>query len=187
MAGCGSLGGGPSKADKVSLAQCLSNNGAVFYGAHWCNHCSNQKAMFGAEALEFVNYVECADEVNDPQGAQACKLAGVTGYPTWKFANGTSLQGVQSLERLAETAGCMVGDLDEDDAVDAGVSETEDENLIEDDLLDEDDIDNDEEEIDSHDEEFDADSEDTELDLDQDVEDEADLEADADSSEDLIE
>jgi thiol-disulfide isomerase/thioredoxin len=38
----------PGKYD--ALASCLKEKGAVFYGAFWCPHCQNQKAMFGKSA-----------------------------------------------------------------------------------------------------------------------------------------
>ncbi|MEK7133297.1 MAG: hypothetical protein AAB771_01260, partial [Patescibacteria group bacterium] len=38
----------PGKLDEFT--QCLKDKGAVFYGAFWCPHCQNQKAMFGKSA-----------------------------------------------------------------------------------------------------------------------------------------
>lgn len=35
----------PGKYD--DFAKCLSEKGVKFYGAFWCSHCANQKAMFG--------------------------------------------------------------------------------------------------------------------------------------------
>jgi hypothetical protein len=39
----------------VEFAQCLSDKGAVFYGAFWCTHCKSQKQMFGAPAVKKLN------------------------------------------------------------------------------------------------------------------------------------
>jgi glutaredoxin len=91
------------------LAQCLTEKGAKFYGAYWCPHCAKQKKDFGS-AMKTVTYVECAIPGN-PQGqTQECKDAGVTSYPTWIFADGSRLGGVQTFEALAEKAGCPWGE-----------------------------------------------------------------------------
>jgi thiol-disulfide isomerase/thioredoxin len=81
------------------FAQCLTDNGAIFYGTEWCPHCKNQKAMFG-NSMQKVNYIDC-----DKNKAK-CQEAGITGYPTWKFADGSSLSGTQFLSTLAEKTGC---------------------------------------------------------------------------------
>lgn len=102
LAGCGTK---TNTTQNVALAQCLADQWAVFYGAERCPHCANQKRLFGSEAQEYLPYVEC-DEKLDPQWAQACKLAGVQSFPTWKFANGTVLNGTQNLDALAQAASC---------------------------------------------------------------------------------
>ena len=83
----------------LSLAQCLTDSGAKFYGAYWCPHCIEQKEQFGA-AISSVPYIECEDDPNQ------CAAAGITGYPTWIFADGTVVQGAQSFEALASYSGC---------------------------------------------------------------------------------
>ena len=84
---------------ELALAQCLTDSGAKFYGAHWCPHCNDQKAMF-ASAVKEVPYIECTQE------QATCSAAGITGYPTWIFADGTVAQGAQPLEVLAQLSGC---------------------------------------------------------------------------------
>ncbi len=84
---------------ELALAECLTESGALFYGAYWCPHCIDQKEMFG-EWVDFVPYVECEDE------PETCSAAGITGYPTWIFGDGTVVQGAQSLETLAGYSGC---------------------------------------------------------------------------------
>lgn len=81
------------------LAQCLSNQGVVMYGADTCPHCKAQKAEFKG-SFDLINYVECA------QNPLKCQQAGVSAYPTWKFADGTLDPGRKSLSALAEKAGC---------------------------------------------------------------------------------
>lgn len=83
----------------LALAECLTESGAKFYGAYWCSHCQNQKAMFG-DAVDSAPYVECEEN------AAECQAAGITGYPTWIFGDGTVMQGAQALETLAEYSGC---------------------------------------------------------------------------------
>lgn len=87
-----------------TFAQCIEQSGAKFYGAFWCPHCQNQKQLFGKSA-EFLPYVECSTP--DSQGQlDVCKQAGITGYPTWVFPNGSKVSGEQTLEELAEKTGC---------------------------------------------------------------------------------
>jgi hypothetical protein len=82
-----------------SLAKCLTDSGAELYGAYWCPHCQQQKDLFG-DAAEFLPYVECTEE------QEKCASAGIQGYPTWKFADGTDAVGGQTLSKLAELTGC---------------------------------------------------------------------------------
>lgn len=85
--------------DATALATCLTDNGVTMYGTNWCSHCKDQKAMFG-DAFEQVTYVDC------DESKPACVAAGVQWFPTWKDNAGNAYPGTQSLERLAEIAGC---------------------------------------------------------------------------------
>ncbi|HIK45061.1 MAG TPA: hypothetical protein IGR64_09255 [Leptolyngbyaceae cyanobacterium M65_K2018_010] len=87
---------------EAQLAQHLTQSGSVMYGAYWCPHCADQKAMFG-EAVNQITYVECA--ADGPQAQpELCKAKGVQGYPSWEI-NGQLLPGVKSLEDLATLSG----------------------------------------------------------------------------------
>jgi len=86
------------------FAQCLTDNGATFYGAFWCPHCAEQKDMFG-NSMEFVKYVECSLPSGQGQ-TDECNEVGIETYPTWEFADGSRLTGVQSFETLAEKTSC---------------------------------------------------------------------------------
>jgi hypothetical protein len=88
------------------FAQCLSDKGVKMYGAFWCGHCNEQKEMFG-ESFAYVDYVEC-DNQGENGKAEKCQEAKITGFPTWKFANGTELRGRQSFETLAGKADCEI-------------------------------------------------------------------------------
>ena len=80
------------------FAKCLTSKGATMYGAEWCGHCKEQKAMF-VQSFKYVNYVEC------PENQALCQQKGITGYPTW-IINGIQYPGVQSFEKLKELTGC---------------------------------------------------------------------------------
>ncbi|MBI4086728.1 hypothetical protein HY416_01965 [Candidatus Kaiserbacteria bacterium] len=92
----------PGKYD--GFAQCLKDKNVIFYGAFWCPHCQEQKAMFG-RSKDKLPYTECSTPDGKSQLA-VCKDAGVKGYPTWVFADGERLSGPQSLSALAEKSGC---------------------------------------------------------------------------------
>jgi hypothetical protein len=87
-----------------AFATCLKDRGAVFYGAFWCVHCQAQKKDFGSSA-KLLPYVECSTPDGENQ-TQICQDEKITGYPTWKFADGSELTGEISLEKLAEKTAC---------------------------------------------------------------------------------
>lgn len=89
---------------EIALAQHLKNVGAKMYGAYWCPHCHDQKQLFGQQAAQIINYIEC-----DPNGANSqtsvCQAnSNVTGYPTWEI-QGKYYAGTQTLEELANYSG----------------------------------------------------------------------------------
>lgn len=88
---------------EIALAEYLTEVGAKMYGAFWCPHCFDQKLLFGKEAFEKVDYIECDPSGVDPQSA-LCQETGVTSYPTWEI-DGELYPGTQSLEKLAELTG----------------------------------------------------------------------------------
>lgn len=92
----------PGKYD--SVAQCITDSGAKFYGAFWCPHCQATKAMFG-KAAKKLPYIECSQPSGSGQ-LQVCIDAKVEGYPTWEFADGTRLGGERTLEELAAKTSC---------------------------------------------------------------------------------
>ena len=97
-----------SSADAVSaekLAKCLTTAGAKMYGAYWCPHCADQKKLFG-DSFKYVSYVEC-DAKGENANPEACKKAGIEGYPTWIFSDGTKVTGTQKLAKLSELSNCQ--------------------------------------------------------------------------------
>lgn len=89
-----------------AFAQCLGTKGAKMYGAYWCPHCADQKELFGS-SFQYAPYVECGIKGSRNQ-AQICIDAAVKRFPTWTFANGARVEGIQSLAVLSETTGCPV-------------------------------------------------------------------------------
>ncbi len=84
-----------------TLAKCLTEKGVKFYGTSGCSYCKKQKEMFG-EAAQYLPYIECADE----ETRHICEEAEIGPVPTWDFADGTRVSGLQSLEKLIELSGC---------------------------------------------------------------------------------
>jgi uncharacterized membrane protein/glutaredoxin len=82
-----------------ALARHLREKGAVMYGAYWCPHCTEQKALFG-DAAKDLPYVECAkDGIN--ARPDLCEQAGVKSFPTWIMGT-ERREGTQSLQALAD-------------------------------------------------------------------------------------
>ncbi len=94
----------PGKLD--AFASCIKDSGATFYGAFWCPHCQNQKAMFGNSA-RLLPYVECSAPDAQSQ-LPLCTQKGVQGYPTWEFKDGSRQTGEVPLETLAQKTGCVL-------------------------------------------------------------------------------
>lgn len=98
----GQLNKEPGELD--AFAGCLHEEGAKFYGTHWCPFCDDQKEMFGKSA-KHLPYVECSTPTG--QGVNPnCREAGVSSYPTWVFADGTKEVGKQPLSSLADKTSC---------------------------------------------------------------------------------
>lgn len=76
------------------FAQCLTDKGAVVYGASWCKYTQAQKGMFG-NSMKFINYKDFTEN----------KEVKIT--PTW-FINGEKYENAQSLDRLAAITGCSI-------------------------------------------------------------------------------
>lgn len=78
-----------------SFAKCLTEKGAVVYGAiDWCKYTQGQKAMFG-NSWKYLNYQDFS------------KLPGIKKTPTWVI-NGKWYENVQSFQKLSELTGCKI-------------------------------------------------------------------------------
>ncbi|MDP4039516.1 MAG: hypothetical protein Q8P57_02970 [Candidatus Pacearchaeota archaeon] len=97
----------PSKKSSSELeefAKCLTEKGAVMYGAFWCPHCANTKKKFG-ESFRYINYVEC-DPRGENEQAELCIEKEILSYDTWTFSDGSRLISEPKLKELAEKTSC---------------------------------------------------------------------------------
>jgi len=90
-----------------NFARCLAEKKAVMYGLYWCEHCAEQKELFGA-SFQYVPYVECG--IKGQRGEEpVCSEKGIKLFPTWQFAEGPQPQpGKLSLETLSDRTGCSL-------------------------------------------------------------------------------
>jgi cyclophilin family peptidyl-prolyl cis-trans isomerase len=91
--------------DLVAFAKALTAAGAKLYGADWSDTTTQQRLLF-AEGASYLPFVEVtnADRTLNAIGTQQS----ITTYPTWKFANNTTLTGVQTLAQIATTSGVAI-------------------------------------------------------------------------------
>lgn len=99
-------GGAGASENYDSFAQCITESGAKMYGAFWCPHCQNQKEDFG-KSWQYVDYIECSTPDGRGQTGE-CRAAGIDGYPTWEFGDGSRESGELSFEFLSSKTGCML-------------------------------------------------------------------------------
>jgi hypothetical protein len=92
----------PGKAGKYDqFAECIKDKKTVtFFGAFWCPHCQAQKARFGVSA-KYLPYIECSTPDGQHQ-TQVCINNGITTYPTWQFATGTTAIATSTYRHLGE-------------------------------------------------------------------------------------
>lgn len=84
------------------FAQCLTEKGAIMYGAVWCEHCKEQKKVF-SDSFKYIKYVEC------PENEKLCIDKGVQGYPTWIMGETIIEEGFNkntTMKKLASSTGC---------------------------------------------------------------------------------
>jgi large repetitive protein len=88
-------------ADLAAFANALKAAGAKLYGAGWSAETTAQKELFqdGGPLLDFTE-VTNADRTPNTTATQN----NITTYPTWIFADGSRLVGVQTLQALSDHA-----------------------------------------------------------------------------------
>ena len=86
-----------------ALAEHLTKVGVVMYGASWCEHCQQQKDLFG-EAARRLPYIECSTGGPGTPQTSECRNRGIKSYPTW-FINGQRYEELLTPARLASLTG----------------------------------------------------------------------------------
>lgn len=94
---------GPEDPQLQALAIHLTEQGAKFYGAHWCPRCQEQKAVFEASAKR-LPYVECSSGGRGSALTKPCLEAKIRSYPTWVVGK-HRLTGLQTPRALASASG----------------------------------------------------------------------------------
>ena len=84
-----------------NFSKCLTEKGVIMYGASWCPHCQEQKALFG-DSFQYVDFVDCEKTPN------LCSAAEIKAFPTW-IINGEKHLGTKPLDILAVYSGCKLG------------------------------------------------------------------------------
>ncbi len=84
---------------EMALARWLAENGARMYGGYRCPHCFREKELFGRQAFQLIDYVECDPSTSSARVA-LCKAANIREYPTWEIG-GKYYPGEANLEVLA--------------------------------------------------------------------------------------
>lgn len=92
-----------STQESIALAKYLKDTGVVKYSAYWCPNCLNQSELFGKQAYEELNVVECARDGKNSQ-TKLCIEKKIKGFPSWEI-NGKIILGVQTLEELSKLSG----------------------------------------------------------------------------------
>lgn len=96
----------PERQKMDAFAKCLAQKNAIMYGSYFCSHCDSQRELFG-ESFKFIHYVECS-RMGSPQDVNACRFAQIRYTPTWGFASGERLVGLQTLKTLSDKTGCKL-------------------------------------------------------------------------------
>ena len=102
------FGAADKRANLDGFARCIGEKKAVMYGVFWCEHCKEQKDLFG-DSAQYLPYVEC-QEKGTRKMTEECKTLGIRRTPTWIFEqSGERLEGkVLSLQELSQKTGCKL-------------------------------------------------------------------------------
>lgn len=74
-----------TSSSEIKFAECLVQEGALLYGANWCQPCQWQKEVF-REGWEIMkqNYINCTGD--DGTGTSwYCQELGLKFFPHWEF------------------------------------------------------------------------------------------------------
>ena len=92
-----------STKETIKFAKYLKDSGVIKYSAYWCPNCLNQSELFGKQAYNELNVVECANDGKNSQ-TQLCIDKKIKGFPSWEI-NGKIILGVLTLEELSTLTG----------------------------------------------------------------------------------
>ncbi|MBL6724871.1 MAG: peptidylprolyl isomerase, partial [Rubripirellula sp.] len=96
---------GEAAADLVQFAKDLTAAGVKFFGAAWCEFCSEQKQLF-ADGSNFLPFIEVT---NPDRSLNSLGVAeNIETFPTWEFPDGTRATGVQTLQTLSDRSGVAI-------------------------------------------------------------------------------
>ena len=106
----GAEGEAAAAPDRVAFAQALFDSEAILFGAPWSGETTEQAALFadGARYLPLVDVTHPDRTLNEIGEAYD-----ITEFPTWEFADGTMVTGIQSLEDLSALAGVPIPESDQ--------------------------------------------------------------------------
>lgn len=95
----------PIVISEINFAQCLTDYGAVLYGAFWDSSTKKQKDYFGSSDIDKISYVECGVVGDYRAQTTECADAGILAYPTWEI-DGELHMGIMEPEHLNALTGC---------------------------------------------------------------------------------
>jgi large repetitive protein len=103
-----SLAEGEAAPDLVGFAKALSQANVRLLGADWSANTTQQKSLFD-DGVNYLNFVEIS--LANRSGANDTGVVeGITDIntPVWKLANGTRLDGIQTLAQLSTATGIAI-------------------------------------------------------------------------------
>ncbi len=102
-----------STREASAVLESLRTKGVVLYSAEWCGPCKMQKEIFGAslysEGKPAFSIIECGSPDGSKTISGECREKGVRAIPTWKFPDGSTHEGVLSLEQLKRRLATLKG------------------------------------------------------------------------------
>src|SRR5262249_33952120 len=105
----GVLGEAPGPEDPMAraLAEHLTKTGAKMYGAYWCPHCQQQKAIFGRSAnrLPYIELSPCGQPAPQPT---EFRNASMNMYPSLVI-NRQRTKEFMRLKQLSDASGFNLG------------------------------------------------------------------------------
>ncbi len=96
---------GEAASDLVAFAKALSDDGVEFFGAAWCDLCTEQKNLFedGQNYLPFIEVTNPDHSLNATGTDEEISI-----FPTWRFQDGTEVEGMLSLADISQHSGIAI-------------------------------------------------------------------------------